>query len=70
LHNPTIDFLKLLHQPSLEIKIENKKGENFMKSITLDYFFHYIVAWDHPHTSICLFNKEIFEHIRGISKSI
>jgi hypothetical protein len=48
LHNPTIEFPKLLHQPSLEIKIENSKGENFMKSITLDYFFHYTVAWDHP----------------------
>jgi hypothetical protein len=32
----------------LEIKRENSKGENFMKSITLDYFFHYTVAWDHP----------------------
>ena len=48
LHNSTIEFPKLLHQPSLEIKRENSKGENFMKSITLDYFFHYTVAWDHP----------------------
>jgi hypothetical protein len=32
----------------LKIKIENSKGENFMKSVTLDYFFHYTVAWDHP----------------------
>jgi hypothetical protein len=48
LHNSTIEFPKLLHQPSLEIKRENSKGENFMKSITLDYFFYYTVAWDHP----------------------
>jgi hypothetical protein len=37
-----------LHQPSLDIKIENSKGEKFMKSITLDNFFHYTVVWDHP----------------------
>jgi hypothetical protein len=41
----------------LEIKRENSKGENFMKSITLDYFFHYTVAWDHlvPFLTIYLF---------------
>jgi hypothetical protein len=27
MHNPTIEFLKLLHQRSLDIKIENSKGE-------------------------------------------
>jgi hypothetical protein len=36
----------------LEIKIENSKGEKFMKSITLDYFFHYTIAWDHPNPYI------------------
>jgi hypothetical protein len=48
LYNSTIEFPKLLHQPSLEIKRENSKGENFMKSIILDYFFHYTIAWNHP----------------------
>jgi hypothetical protein len=28
LHNPTIEFLKLLHQPSLDIKIEITKVKN------------------------------------------
>jgi hypothetical protein len=52
LHNSTIEFPKLLHQPSLKNKIENSKGEKFMKSITLDYFFHCTVAWDHPLSTI------------------
>jgi hypothetical protein len=54
LHNSTIEFPKLLHQSSLEIKRENSKGGNFMKSITLDYFFHYTVAWDHPNVTMLI----------------
>jgi hypothetical protein len=52
LYNSTIEFLKLFYQSSLESKIENSKGEKFMKSITLDYFFQYTLAWDHPSINI------------------
>jgi hypothetical protein len=62
LHNSTTKFPKLLHQPSLEIKRENSKGENFMKSITLGYLFHYTIAWDHPtlHIDFIAFKLGIF----------
>jgi hypothetical protein len=43
----------------LEIKIENSKGEKFMKSITLDYFFHYTIAWDHPSIVLMLLKAKI-----------
>ena len=59
LHNSTLEFPKLLYQSFLEIKIENSKGEKFMKSITLDSFFYYTIAWDNPSIVLMLLKAKV-----------